>query len=74
MAAQQRQHEASTASLRLQLETLQQQLAGVAAKLQTRDAQAKKYKDAVKLLKVGCGHRRVLHGVGWQVRIRLCAA
>eukprot|EP00198_Chlamydomonas_reinhardtii_P000169 XP_001689504.1 predicted protein [Chlamydomonas reinhardtii] len=53
MAAQQRQHEAATSTMRLQLEALQQQLAGVAAKLQTRDAQAKKYKEAVRLLKVG---------------------
>ncbi len=40
-------------AMRVQLETLNQQLTAVAAKLQVRDAQAKKYKEAVKVLKVG---------------------
>ncbi|GIM00265.1 hypothetical protein Vretimale_5409 [Volvox reticuliferus] len=44
-------HEAAISALKVQVETLNQQLTTVAAKLQVRDAQAKKYKEAVKVLK-----------------------
>lgn len=52
MQQQQAADDRALATLRVQVESLQQQLTAVAARLQVRDAQAKKYKEAAKLLKV----------------------
>ncbi len=63
---QQAADDRALATLRVQVESLQQQLTAVAARLQVRDAQAKKYKEAAKLLKVkaSCTHcRRSSHSV-----------
>lgn len=49
----QQQHQQQAVALQQRVDTLMQQLAMVAVKLQAREAQARKYKDAAKELKAG---------------------